>query len=194
MRDLLLGLLSQAMDMEHQIDGLRQQLAEKAGEVMKLRKEVRILLFSKRLEFAFYWWRWLHTHVRTFSTNKFQCKGLASLQECGIHMRNVHLSWSFKSLHLLWCQHFKTFPAFLLIAVFIRYLQLDALKRQGQDGGKQQLYQITGHEHLGTTLSIGAVDEKLSDLSLCSVQWYRIATDGSSPDVISGEIHWRETS
>ncbi|KAG6540082.1 hypothetical protein Mapa_018537 [Marchantia paleacea] len=95
---------SKAMDMEHQIDGLRQQLAEKAGEVMKLRKE------------------------------------------------------------------------------------LDALKRQGQDGGKQQLYQITGHEHLGTTLSIAAVDEKLSDLSLCSVQWYRIATDGSSTDVISGAI------
>ncbi|KAL3687071.1 hypothetical protein R1sor_013380 [Riccia sorocarpa] len=95
---------SKAMDMEHQIEGLRQQLAEKVGEVMKLRKE------------------------------------------------------------------------------------LEAIKRQDQEGVKQQLYQLTGHEHLGTTLSIVPLDERVSDVSLCSIQWYRISGDGSYTDLISGAI------
>ncbi|KAL2629066.1 hypothetical protein R1flu_013752 [Riccia fluitans] len=95
---------SKAMDMEHQIEGLRQQLAEKVGEVMKLRKE------------------------------------------------------------------------------------LESLKRQGQEGVKQQLYQLTGDEHLGTTLSIVAMDDRASDISLCSFQWYRIPADGSYTHLISGAI------
>ncbi|KAL2629076.1 hypothetical protein R1flu_013762 [Riccia fluitans] len=92
------------IDMEHQIEGLRQQLAEKVGEVMKLRKE------------------------------------------------------------------------------------LESLKGQGQEGMKQQLYQLTGHVHLGTTLSIVTMDDRASDISLCSFQWYRISAYGSYTHLISGAI------
>ena len=50
------------------------------------------------------------------------------------------------------------------------------------------MYEIDGPEALGSHLQIQACSDKAPDLSHCSVQWYRLSSEGGKRDLISG-IH-----
>lgn len=62
-------------------------------------------------------------------------------------------------------------------------LQLLAAKRAGQTGH----YEIQGEERLGGALAISQINEAAVDVSKCTLQWHRIAVDGSKGGPITGE-------
>lgn len=64
------------------------------------------------------------------------------------------------------------------------YLQLLAAKRAGQTGH----YEIQGEERLGGALAISQINEAAVDVSKCTLQWHRIAVDGSKGGPITGEL------
>ncbi|KAJ7280479.1 hypothetical protein O6H91_Y373000 [Diphasiastrum complanatum] len=90
---------SKAMDMEHIIDGLKHQVAEKSSEILKLRKE------------------------------------------------------------------------------------LEALRQHEEES---KLYQLQGAECLGSCLQIVALNEVAPQISMCSIKWYRVSSDGIKAELISG--------
>jgi hypothetical protein len=61
--------------------------------------------------------------------------------------------------------------------------QLLAAKRAGQTGN----YEIQGEERLGGALAITQINEAAVDVSKCTMQWHRIAVDGSKGGPITGE-------
>lgn len=50
------------------------------------------------------------------------------------------------------------------------------------------LYELGGCESLGSSLQVQPCSDEAQELSKCSVQWYRIPTEGSRREIISG-IH-----
>lgn len=50
------------------------------------------------------------------------------------------------------------------------------------------MYEIDGSEALGSYLRIQACSDKAPDLSHCSIQWYRVSSEGGKRELISG-IH-----
>jgi hypothetical protein len=61
--------------------------------------------------------------------------------------------------------------------------QLLAAKRAGQTGH----YEIQGEERLGGALAITQINEVAVDVGKCTMQWHRIAVDGSKGGPITGE-------
>lgn len=64
------------------------------------------------------------------------------------------------------------------------FSQLLAAKRAGQTGH----YEIQGEERLGGALAISQINEAAVDVSKCTLQWHRIAVDGSKGGPITGEL------
>lgn len=61
--------------------------------------------------------------------------------------------------------------------------QLLTAKRAGQIGN----YELQGEERLGGVLAITRINEKVVDVSKCTIQWHRIAADGSKGGPITGK-------
>lgn len=53
---------------------------------------------------------------------------------------------------------------------------------------QSRLYELGGCESLGSSLQVQPCSDEAQELSKCSVQWYRIPTEGSRREIISG-IH-----
>ena len=49
-----------------------------------------------------------------------------------------------------------------------------------------QLYELDGTEALGSYLQIQPCSDNAPDLSTCSIQWYRVSTEGGKKELISG--------
>jgi len=49
------------------------------------------------------------------------------------------------------------------------------------------LYELEGAETLGSYLQIQPCSDNAPELSRCSIQWYRIATEGAKKELISGK-------
>lgn len=60
--------------------------------------------------------------------------------------------------------------------------ELLTAKRAGQIGN----YELQGEERLGGVLAITRINEKVVDVSKCTIQWHRIAADGSKGGPITG--------
>ncbi|KAJ4978931.1 hypothetical protein NE237_009711 [Protea cynaroides] len=54
------------------------------------------------------------------------------------------------------------------------------------EAGRSNLYEFDGSETLGSCLRIIPYTDKAPDLSKCFIQWYRVSTDGSKKELISG--------
>ena len=48
------------------------------------------------------------------------------------------------------------------------------------------MYELDGPEALGSFLQIQACSDKAPDLSHCSIQWYRVSSEGGKRELISG--------
>lgn len=48
------------------------------------------------------------------------------------------------------------------------------------------LYELEGNETLGSYLQIQPCSDIAPDVSKCSIQWYRVSSDGSKKELISG--------
>lgn len=51
------------------------------------------------------------------------------------------------------------------------------------------LYELDGPEALGSTLRITPRSDNAPEISMCTVQWYRVSPEGGKTDLISGILH-----
>lgn len=51
-----------------------------------------------------------------------------------------------------------------------------------------QLYELDGHEALGSYLQIQPSSDNAPDLSKCLIQWYRVSSEGDKKELISGTL------
>lgn len=49
-----------------------------------------------------------------------------------------------------------------------------------------QLYELDGHEALGSYLRIQPSSDNTPEISNCSIQWYRVSSEGGKKELISG--------
>lgn len=49
-----------------------------------------------------------------------------------------------------------------------------------------QLYELDGTEALGSYLRINPCSDYTPELSKCSIQWYRVSSEGGKKELISG--------
>jgi hypothetical protein len=49
-----------------------------------------------------------------------------------------------------------------------------------------QSFELDGHEALGSYLRIQPCSDNAPELSNCSIQWYRISSEGGKKELISG--------
>ncbi|KAJ9699011.1 hypothetical protein PVL29_007869 [Vitis rotundifolia] len=59
--------------------------------------------------------------------------------------------------------------------------------RRGEEN-MSDMYELDGPEALGSFLQIQACSDKAPDLSHCSIQWYRVSSEGGKRELISGAI------
>ncbi|CAL5326543.1 unnamed protein product [Camellia sinensis] len=60
-----------------------------------------------------------------------------------------------------------------------------AMSRRAEEN-KFRVYEFGGSETLGSALRVQPCSDEAQDLSKCSIQWYRIPTEGSRRELISG--------
>ncbi|XP_028124447.1 stomatal closure-related actin-binding protein 1-like [Camellia sinensis] len=60
-----------------------------------------------------------------------------------------------------------------------------AMSRRAEEN-KFCVYEFGGSETLGSALRVQPCSDEAQDLSKCSIQWYRISTEGSRRELISG--------
>ncbi|KAH7541990.1 hypothetical protein FEM48_Zijuj02G0025900 [Ziziphus jujuba var. spinosa] len=60
-----------------------------------------------------------------------------------------------------------------------------AMSKRGMDNSSQ-LYELDGHEALGSYLQIQPSSDNAPDLSKCLIQWYRVSSEGDKKELISG--------
>ncbi|XP_048430475.1 stomatal closure-related actin-binding protein 2 isoform X2 [Pyrus x bretschneideri] len=65
-------------------------------------------------------------------------------------------------------------------------LQKELAMNKRAEENKSSLYLIDGSETLGAYLRIQPVSENAPQLSNCAIQWYRVSSDGSRNEAISG--------
>lgn len=53
-----------------------------------------------------------------------------------------------------------------------------------------QLYELDGTEALGSYLQIQPCSDNAADLSRCSIQWYRVSSEGGKKELISGILFY----
>lgn len=58
------------------------------------------------------------------------------------------------------------------------------MKKKGMEDN--QLFELDGVEALGSYLQIQPCSDNAPDLSECSIQWYRISSEGGKKELISG--------
>lgn len=63
-------------------------------------------------------------------------------------------------------------------------VQLAKSKRVVENGS--QSFELDGHEALGSYLRIQPCSDNALDLSKCSIQWYRVSSEGGKKELISG--------
>ncbi|XAR69537.1 hypothetical protein NMG60_11001166 [Bertholletia excelsa] len=60
-----------------------------------------------------------------------------------------------------------------------------AMSKRAEEN-RSHLYQLCGSETLGSSLQVKACSDEAQELSKCSIQWYRLPTEGSRRELISG--------
>jgi len=72
----------------------------------------------------------------------------------------------------------------LSLIFFHFFFQLSRTKK-GEEN-VPHLYELEGAETLGSYLQIQPCSDNAPELSKCSIQWYRVATEGAKKELISG--------
>ncbi|KAK9987084.1 hypothetical protein SO802_032035 [Lithocarpus litseifolius] len=71
-------------------------------------------------------------------------------------------------------------------SVFSVKLKKELAIRKRDEENKFRLYVLEGSENLGSYLQLKPCSDKAPQLPNCSIQWYRLSSDGSWKEVISG--------
>lgn len=66
------------------------------------------------------------------------------------------------------------------------------MKKKGMEGN--QLFELDGVEALGSYLQIQTCSDNAPDLSECSIQWYRVSSEGGKKELISGILFFLQSS
>ncbi|QCE01560.1 Stomatal closure-related actin-binding protein [Vigna unguiculata] len=69
-----------------------------------------------------------------------------------------------------------------------QYLRLQKELTRTKKGGENipYLYELEGNETLGSYLQIQPCSDNAPEVSKCSIQWYRVSSDGAKKELISG--------
>ncbi|RZB67311.1 stomatal closure-related actin-binding protein 1 isoform X3 [Glycine max] len=69
-----------------------------------------------------------------------------------------------------------------------QYLRLQKELTRTKKGGENvpHLYELEGNETLGSYLQIQPCSDNAPEVSKCSIQWYRVSSDGAKKELISG--------
>ncbi|TKY57114.1 Stomatal closure-related actin-binding protein 1 [Spatholobus suberectus] len=69
-----------------------------------------------------------------------------------------------------------------------QYLRLQKELSRTKKGGENipHLYELEGNEMLGSYLQIQPCSDNAPEISNCSIQWYRVSSDGAKKELISG--------
>lgn len=120
------------------------------------------------------------------------------LETCDVFRFDVAIICSFDVLPLNFlnlCARWWTFPftfpctgtwktlLYILLIPSWWSFQL-AMKKKGMEDN--QLFELDGVETLGSYLQIQPCSDNAPDLSECSIQWYRISSEGGKKELISG--------
>lgn len=71
-------------------------------------------------------------------------------------------------------------------SIFSVKLQKELAISKRAEGNKSSLYELDGSETLGSYLRVQPRSDQAPDLSNCSIQWYRLSSDGSKKELIPG--------
>ena len=74
----------------------------------------------------------------------------------------------------------------LLLIIFRNTFQLTRTKKGGEN--IPYLYELEGNETLGSYLQIQPCSDNAPEVSKCSIQWYRVSSDGAKKELISGRF------
>lgn len=72
---------------------------------------------------------------------------------------------------------------------WLSYILHDILQLTRTKKGEENvpyLYELEGNETLGSYLQIQPCSDNAQDVSNCSIQWYRVSSDGAKKELISG--------
>ncbi|XP_027330629.1 stomatal closure-related actin-binding protein 1 isoform X2 [Abrus precatorius] len=69
-----------------------------------------------------------------------------------------------------------------------QYLRIQKELARTKKGGESvpHLYELEGNETLGSYLQIQPCSDNVPEISKCSIQWYRVSSDGAKKELISG--------
>lgn len=71
-------------------------------------------------------------------------------------------------------------------SVFSVKLQKELTLNRRVEENKSRAYQVHGCEALGSYLKVQRCSDMVPELSRCSIQWYRVSSEGSKKELISG--------
>jgi len=74
----------------------------------------------------------------------------------------------------------------LLLIIFRNTFQLTRTKKGGEN--IPYLYELEGNETLGSYLQIQPCSDNAPEVSKCSIQWYRVSSDGAKKELISNSF------
>ncbi|MBA0700155.1 hypothetical protein Goari_001723, partial [Gossypium aridum] len=67
-------------------------------------------------------------------------------------------------------------------------LQKELARSKGVKDNLSNLYELDGAETLGSYLRIKPCSDIAPELSKCSIQWYRVSSEGGKKELISGNV------
>ncbi|XP_027938153.1 stomatal closure-related actin-binding protein 3-like isoform X1 [Vigna unguiculata] len=73
-------------------------------------------------------------------------------------------------------------------SIFSIKLQKELTMSKRDEENKSRLYMLNGSEALGSYLQVQPCSDEVPHVSKCSIQWYRLSSEGSWREVISGAI------
>jgi len=72
------------------------------------------------------------------------------------------------------------------LIIFHNTFQLTRTKKGGEN--ISHFYELEGNETLGSYLQIQPCSDNAPEVSECSIQWYRVSSDGAKKELISGNF------
>lgn len=75
---------------------------------------------------------------------------------------------------------------FNLLSLIILYDNFQLARTKKGEENVPHLYELEGSETLGSYLQIQPCSDNAPEVSKCSIQWYRVSSDGAKKELISG--------
>ncbi|CAB4308918.1 unnamed protein product [Prunus armeniaca] len=155
---------SKVMDMEHELRALRAQLTEKSKNSVRLQKEI-----------------WEEGGGEKSGWEKIWVG-----EEIWVKKYEKSIMAGEKLVGGVWW-YILVFGLSPFVSFIFHSVEGLAMSKRGLEQNSQ-LYELDGPEALGSYLRIQPCSDDAPELSKCSIQWYRVSSQGGKKELISGAI------